>query len=151
MQISVQEIIIVPTAAWFNCSAKGLNAKESIESIRWLKDEEEFYVYSATDGKDSQKVTTGKGIPELNEKSHNGNVFLHETNVNTTGCYKCVIKVTDGRSKEQEMRSTAVYLPLGKGFPSIEVTPKAPEDFDTYSPHVIVIASLGQTVRLNVV
>ena len=146
VQVSVPEIIVQPTGAWFNCSARGLDPKESVETIRWFKDDEEFYVYSAVDGRASERTVPGRGITDIDERSRQGDLFLSRTNVNTSGCFKCQVTLTDGRSKEEERRSATIHLPT-PGFPLISVGPRSPEDFDTYYPSPIVIASLDQFVR----
>jgi hypothetical protein len=165
VQVSIPEVIIGPEGAWFNCSVKGLaddpkdNKQESLESIKWFKDETEFYVYSAVDGRSkfhNMLTAGGHGIVmDERERSKEGNIYLPMTNVNTTGCYKCKVTLTDGRSKEIEKRSTTVFLPSivnnkqGSSFPSIEVSPKAPEDFNTYFASPIVIASLNEIVTVQ--
>ena len=120
-------MIIIPSneeGHWFNCSARSLSDDETIESISWLKDDQVFYTYTAADDKVHVKLQRDRGVTGIDDTSTGGCVKLTNINVNSTGCFKCEVKLTDGRAKVMGDRATVIYLPHEEGgIPSISVYP----------------------------
>lgn len=138
---------------WFNCTARALNDDETIASISWLKDDQVFYTYTAVDDKVHIKLLKDRGITSIDDTSTGGCVKLIKINVNSTGCFKCEVKLTDGRAKVIGDRSTVIYLPHEEaGIPSISVYPSI--DLSEGLPATLqvkplVVRTIGDTIGIK--
>ena len=147
-------MILIPSSEghWFNCTPRSLGKDEQVQSITWFKDDQVFYTYTNSDDKVHVKLLPDKGISALDDSSREGCVKVTKANVNTTGCYKCEVKLTDGRSKSVQDRSTTIYLAHREGgIPSIQVIPSL--DLLLFSEknegRPLVVRSVGDTIGIK--
>jgi len=123
IEMKTKDILVDPMGSWFNCSLEKTEKTLQLESIKWFKDDYLFYTYSAIETKFTFNPLLDKGVVDL-EESKEGHVLLRSTNINSTGVYKCEVKLTDGRSQAKERNSTAIFLPLGEGSPNLSLQPR---------------------------
>lgn len=71
------------------------------------------------------------------------------TNVNSTGVYRCEVKLTDGTTQAEERKSVAVYLPLGGGYPELSIQPRLPILIPMREEPQIVIVSVDDFIEVN--
>lgn len=151
----VPEVIIIPSneGHWFNCSGRSLTAEETIESISWLKDDQVFYTYTALDDKVHVKLQPDRGVTGIDDTSTGGCVKLTNINVNSSGCFKCEVKLTDGRAKVMGDRSTAIYLAHEEGgipsiavFPSVHLTEGLVSSLQVKP---LVVRTIGDTIGIK--
>lgn len=113
VDIKVPRNFRVPFPLWLNCSAR-LLAEEELVEISWYKDKQLFYSFlPREDVPKKMTLTLGKGVSLINlSTSTDGNVYLSETDLNTTGCFKCEVSVKSAH-KEQLVKEKASNKALG--------------------------------------
>lgn len=144
------EVILIPSTEghWFNCTCSSLGKDEQIETITWRKDDQVFYTYTNSDDKVHLKLLQDKGITSIDDTSREGCVKLTNVNVNTTGCYKCEVKLTDGKRKVIGEKSTSIYLPHREGgIPEIEVFPSVNLILNEGRP--LVVRTIGDSIGVK--
>ena len=149
IEIATPSILVYPAGTWFNCSiSKTFKDAQQLDTIKWFKDNNHFYTYSFRGDRISFKTLMDQGITDIDgEASTEGNVFLTRTNLNTSGVFRCEIQTGEDNILSSESESRAVYLPLGGGFPELEIQPKLPlyVHYDTQ----IVIMSVDDYINVT--
>jgi hypothetical protein len=151
LDVVVRKILVYPSSTWFNCSVdkEALDDRAEVETFKWFKDGFHFYTYSNK----AQMMTfdnplPDKGVTDIDRESREGNVLLSRTNLNTTGIFRCEIKLKDGRTSSAEERVQSIYLPMGGGFPHLQIQPRLPLLYhDRSNPIQMVIISVGDSIE----
>lgn len=148
IEISTQSILVYPAGAWFNCSISRISKDTpQLDTIKWFKDNNHFYTYSGRGDRISFKTLMDQGITDIDgEASTEGNVFLKRTNLNTSGIFRCEIQMGEDNILSSQSESRGVYLPLGGGYPVLDIEPKVP----LYIPHDIQIVIVSVDDYINV-
>lgn len=102
--LSVPGIVIRGSSFWLNCSLHGAR------SISWFKDEQEFYRHPVT-GASSLSNFSVPGVYVNDALSHEGHVFLDQSDLDTEGTYTCKVKLRNFDMKISEKRLTIYVLP----------------------------------------
>lgn len=102
--LSVPGTVIRGSGFWLNCSSPGTH------SIRWFKDEQEFYQYSPT-GTTSTANLSVPGVHVRSDLSDEGNVYVEQSDLDTEGTYTCKVKLMSFKTKISEKRLQVYVLP----------------------------------------
>ncbi|KAK8772300.1 hypothetical protein V5799_024456 [Amblyomma americanum] len=102
--LSVPSVVIRDSGFWLNCSSPGAH------SIQWLKDGQEFYVYSSTSS--TPKIIGSVSGVHINEDiSYRGHIYLSRSELTTEGTYTCKVKLPSYRTKISEKKLQVYALP----------------------------------------
>lgn len=117
IKVDVPQVLRVPSPMWLNCSVTQLGVNESLIHIKWFKKNELFYSYSPHETVvKKMNILFGNGVSRLNlTKSSEGNAYIEQTDMNTTGCYTCEVTFNDGtavRSNKAKATTSGLYLPI---------------------------------------
>ncbi|KAM7284695.1 uncharacterized protein ISCGN_001789 [Ixodes scapularis] len=94
--------VIRGSGFWLNCSSPGAH------SIRWFKDEQEFYRYPPTSTTANLSVP---GVPVRSDLSDQGNVYVEQSDLDTEGTYTCKVKLSSFETRISEKRLQVYVLP----------------------------------------
>uniref|UniRef100_V5IDL1 Putative beat protein n=2 Tax=Ixodes ricinus TaxID=34613 RepID=V5IDL1_IXORI len=100
--LSVPGTVIRGSGFWLNCSSPGAH------SIRWFKDEQEFYRYPPTSATANLSVP---GVPVRSDLSDQGNVYVEQSDLDTEGTYTCKVKLGSFETRISEKRLQVYVLP----------------------------------------
>uniref|UniRef100_A0A090XEQ9 Putative secreted protein n=2 Tax=Ixodes ricinus TaxID=34613 RepID=A0A090XEQ9_IXORI len=95
--------VIRGSGFWLNCSSPGAH------SIRWFKDEQEFYRYPPTSATAKLSVP---GRPRHGAICQTeGNVYVEQSDLDTEGTYTCKVKLGSFETRISEKRLQVYVLP----------------------------------------
>ncbi|CAL1265652.1 unnamed protein product [Larinioides sclopetarius] len=87
-EVSVPAVVIKGDDVWLNCTYD--LEKETLYSIKWHKNNVEFYRYIPADNPPGQKYELD-GIHIDLTRSSEGNIYMPTTDVNSEGIYRCEV------------------------------------------------------------
>ncbi|GFW83653.1 uncharacterized protein TNCV_2205011 [Trichonephila clavipes] len=131
-EVSVPAVVIKGDDVWLNCTYD--LEKEKLYSIKWHKNNVEFYRYIPADNPPGQKYEL-EGINIDLTRSNEGNIYMPTTDVNSEGIYRCEVSTESPHFRtvrgEREMR--------------IYVNPSTKPQILGTKPHY----GIGETVNLT--
>ncbi|XP_074603928.1 uncharacterized protein LOC141857331 [Brevipalpus obovatus] len=111
----VPSSVMIGDSTWFNCSFDLQG--ENLYSIKWYRDEVEFYRYIARDLQgppDQERLPPIEGIYLDLSRSNLGDIFLNTTDHRSGGIYKCEVSAEGPRFRT--VKNSQKLRVISRGF-----------------------------------
>ncbi|CAG2162098.1 unnamed protein product [Oppiella nova] len=106
VRITAPDYVRFGDPLWLNCSCD--LQLQQIYSIKWFKDNQEFYRFIVSEANPKTWYNTSGVYPDP-VKSNKGDIYMTSTDFQTQGSYRCEISEETGFQTLHEVKDIRVY------------------------------------------